>query len=507
VNDLLLGIDCGSSVTKAALYDLEGHELATSSSRTELFALPNGGAERSTLDVWESVIRAVRAVVATTHAHPTSVIGVGCSGHGNGLYAIDAHGEPLPRAYQSIDTRADAIVHEWAGLGFAEALFDAGWQRPWSGQPLAILEWLRRHDPDTYAAMATIMLCKDFVNHRLAGREVTDYSDMSAAGLLANAGRGYNTALLDLVGLEEVAERLPELVASSDVIGGLSEEAARALGLTAGIPVVGGLFDVAASSIGSGGAATGTLSLVAGTWSIATVVTREPIIDRTLLMTTAFADAKRWMAIEASATSAANLDWFVREAWVDDRAASEGSVFERCCRVAATASTRLSSPLYHPFLFGSPSDRQARAGFYGIAGTHTRADLARAVLEGVAFGLRQHVDDLVAAGARPERIRLSGGCARSELWSQMIADVLGMPIEVPDAEEAGARGAALAAGVGVGAYPDIDAAMARATRVARSHRPDPGSTALHAQRYELYRALTEALEPTWRLMALDAPAT
>jgi L-xylulokinase len=336
---------------------------------------------------------------------------------------------------------------------------------------------------------------------------VTDYSDMSAAGLLANARRGYNTALLDLVRLEEVAGKLPGLVTSSDVIGVLHEEPARALGLPAGIPVVGGLFDVAASTIGSGGAAAGTLSLVAGTWSIATVVTWEPIVDRSLLMTTAFADAERWMAIEASATSAANLDWFVREAWVDDHAGSDGSVFERCCQVAATASTQPSSPLYHPFLFGSPSNRQARAGFYGISGTHTRADLARAVLEGVSFGLRQHVDDLVGAGATPERIRLTGGCARSELWSQMIADVLGMPIEVPDAEEAGARGAALAAGVGVGAYPDIDTAMARATRVARSHRPDPGSADSHAQRYGIYRALTEALEATWRRMALDSPAT
>jgi L-xylulokinase len=275
--------------------------------------------------------------------------------------------------------------------------------------------------------------------------------------------------------------------------------------MRAGTPVVGGLFDVAASAIGSGGAASGYLSLVAGTWSIATVVTDEPIVDRGLLMTTAFADARRWMAIEASATSAANLDWFAREAFVDDGAATAGSVFTRCCEVAATAATRVSSPLYHPFLHGSPTDPRARAGFYGIGAGHTRADLARAVLEGVAFGLRVHVGNLLAAGATPERVRLTGGGARSPLWSQMFADVLAMPIEVPDAEEAGARGAALVAGVGVGVYPDIETAMARATRTARIHQPDAALADVYAQRLELYLALIQALSPTWQQMARAVP--
>ena len=309
----------------------------------------------------------------------------------------------------------------------------------------------------------------------------------------------YNERLFERLGFEALADKLPALVASTEVIGTLSAAAADELGLMARTPVAGGLFDVAASAIGSGGAAAGSMSVVAGTWSIAVVVTPEPLIDRTLLMTTAFADARRWMAIEASATSMANLNWFATEAFVDDHVEAAGeTVTDRCCHLAESADLMASSPIYHPFLYGSPTDPRARAGFYGISASHGRADLARAVLEGVAFGHRRHVSNLVAVGATAGRVRLTGGGARSGFWSQMLADVLGMPIEVPDAEETGARGAALAAGVAIDVYRDIDQAMDRTTRVARAYLPNPERVEIYGQRFEMYAELVDAMAPFWR---------
>ena len=502
MNELLLGIDCGSTVTKAALFDLEGRELASRSSGTKTVTRSNGGVERSSAGIWASVVEAVRTLTSESGLDAGSVAAIGCSGHGNGLYALDARGQALPTAYQSLDSRADEIVEEWDRQGFGEALFEDGWQQLWPGQPFALLEWLRRNEPEVHDAISTVLLCKDFVNYRLTGRAVSDYSDMSATGLLSNAGLVYNERLLGLLGLDGLAAKLPPLVSSTEVIGTLSASAADELGLRAETPVVGGLFDVAATAVGSGGAAEGSLSLIAGTWSINAVVTAQPLIDRTLLMTTAFADAERWIAIEASATSAANLSWFAAEAFVDEGVAdAEGSVFDRCCGVAASAELRLSSPIYHPFLYGSPTDPRARAGFYGIAGSHTRADLARAVLEGVAFGHRRHVDNLMGVGATATRVRLTGGGARSAFWSQMFADVLGMRIEVPDAEETGARGAALAAGVGIGVYRDIDEAMDNATGVASGYQPNPDLSSVYARRFEIYRRLVEAMEPVWRALA------
>jgi L-xylulokinase len=428
------------------------------------------------------------------------VSAIGCAGHGNGLYALDARGVALPVAYQSLDSRAASVVAEWERQGHTERLFEDAWQQAWPGQPLALLEWLRRQEPETYAAIATILLCKDFVNYRLTGRAVSDLTDMSSAGLLRNADLAYNIRRLESLGMGDVADKLPELVSSAEVIGTLSGAAAVELGLSTDTPVVGGLFDVAASAIGSGGASEGSLSVIAGTWSINAVVTRKPLIDPVLLMTTVFADAQRWMAIEASATSSANLSWFAAEAFVDDDVTGSESVFDRCCEQASTAELRLSSPVYHPFLYGAPSNPQARAGFYGISGSHTRADLARAVLEGVAFGHRSHIDNLVAVGAEASRARLTGGGARNAFWSQMFADILGMRIEIPDAEETGARGAALAAGVGIGVYRDIDEAMEKAAGVARSYEPDVELAQVYAERFEVYHGLIDEMAPAWRAL-------
>jgi len=504
LTELLLGIDCGSTVTKAALFDVEGRELGSSSSETGTVALANGGVERSSGEIWTSVVRAVRSVVSDSGASPASIAAIGCSGHGNGLYALDAQGEALPTAYQSLDSRADAIVQAWKQQGVEELLYEDGWQQAWPGQPLALLEWLRRNEPATFDSIATILLCKDFVNYKLTGRAASDFTDMSATGLLTNAGLSYNERLLDAVHLADLVDRLPPLVTSTEIIGTLTDETADELGLAAETPVVGGLFDVAASAIGSGGAADGSLSIVAGTWSINAVVTEQPLIDRSLLMTTAFADARRWIAIEASATSATNLNWFAAQAFIDEgRESAGGSVFDRCCQAAESAPLRLSSPIYHPFLYGSPTNPQAKAGFYGIAGSHGQADLARAVLEGVAFGHRRHVGNLIDVGASATRVRLTGGGARSAFWAQMFADVLDMRVEIPDAEETGARGAALAAGVGIGAYRDIDEAMDKAAGVVRAHAPDPANLDVYARRFDIYRQLVEAMKPTWQALASD----
>ena len=234
----------------------------------------------------------------------------------------------------------------------------------------------------------------------------------------------YNDRLFDRLGFEALASKLPELVVSTDVIGMLSDAAADELGLMARTPVAGGLFDVAASAIGSGGAAAGSMSVVAGTWSIATVVTREPLIDRSLLMTTAFADARALDGHrgECHVRGEPRTGSRARRSSMTVPKPAAGSVFDRCCHVAASAGLQGSSPIYHPFLYGSPTDPRARAGFYGISASHGRADLARAVLEGVAFGHRRHVSNLVAAGATP-------GTRAADRWRGakrlLVADVRG----------------------------------------------------------------------------------
>jgi L-xylulokinase len=150
VSDRLLGIDCGSTVTKAALFDLDGRELASRSRRTGTVNLANGGVERSPDGLWTSVVESFRSVISETATDPRSVAAIGCAGHGNGLYALDARGQALPTAYQSLDERAESIVREWAAAGALDSLQEDAWQRLWAGQPLPILAWLQRYEPATY---------------------------------------------------------------------------------------------------------------------------------------------------------------------------------------------------------------------------------------------------------------------------------------------------------------------------------------------------------------------
>jgi L-xylulokinase len=201
------------------------------------------------------------------------------------------------------------------------------------------------------------------------------------------------------------------------------------------------------------------------------------------------------MAIESSATSAANLEWYVRELIARDDAAADpfGIANER----AAAIAPRADDPYYHPYLF----DAAMRAGFYGIAGWHTEGHLLRALFEGVAFEHKRHIDHLRSAGIRFDTAILSGGGARSRIWPQMFADILGVPIHLASHPETGALGAAIVAGVGVGLFGSLEAGVSGMTRAGAAISPDPGLAGRYAERYRTLGAIRSAMEPVWASMA------
>ncbi len=247
-----------------------------------------------------------------------------------------------------------------------------------------LLAWLKRHRPEVFASIGTVFLCKDFIVNRLTGARVSDVSDMTGCGLLNVAGRRYDRELMAAYGLCESMDLLPPLVESADIAGRITEAAAAETGLAAGTPVVGGLFDVVASAIGSGVTRTGAASIIAGTWSINQVIIESPELQGPVFMSSTF-DRDRYMAIESSATSAANLEWLVREFFSEVR--SDGrSPFDLCCELASSNAPASDDPIYHPYLYGAQQDGSARAGFYGIAGWHTKGHLVRAVLEALPSG-------------------------------------------------------------------------------------------------------------------------
>lgn len=505
MGDYLLGIDNGGTVSKAVIFDLAGRELAAASQPAPASFPRPGWVERDMGALWRSTAAAIRTAILAAGVSPAQIAAVGGCGHGNGLYLLDRSGAPLRPGVVSTDTRAAAIVAGWRDDGTLARLWPRTLQRPYAGQPPALLRWLKEHEPETYACIGAVLLVKDYIRHRLTGELASDITDMGATGLLDQISGRYSAELLAAYGIPEVEGALPPVLGSAQRAGTVSRAAAAETGLRAGTPVVAGMFDVSACALGSGVLEPGQVCIVAGTWSINAVAGERPLADERLFLDARYTP-ERWLTIEASPTSAANLEWVVRELCAEERAAAEErglSPFALCGEQVAALPPGGSGLIFHPFLYGSNLLPAARAGLYGLAGWHTRAHVLRAVFEGVAFSHLSHLETLRAAGARLESARLSGGAARSPVWAQIFADALDLPVEVLEGEEFGARGAAICAGVSVGAYASL-AEAARAAAPARSYRPDPAATARYRAAYAVYLELAEAMRGPWeRLRALE----
>jgi L-xylulokinase len=496
----LLGIDNGSTVSKAALFNLKGKEIAVASCKADTEYPHPGWTERDMEMLWQSTASAIREVLAKADVQPEEIAGIGNTGHGNGVYLLDKQGQPLRNGIQSMDSRAANVVTEWNQRNLHAQVFPFTIQSFWPAQPNALLVWLKKNEPENYAHLGAILMVKDYIKYRLTGEITGDYTDMSATSLMDVRNKCYSRELMALYGLSEAYDALPALKYSSEVVGQVTPGAAQETGLAAGTPVVGGLFDVDACAIGAGAINPNQACLVMGSWSINEVITLDPIVDPSLFMTTLFAIPGLFLTIEGSATSATNLEWFVNQCCGDERVEAKRrgiSVYEVCNEEVASLLPGSTNIIFHPFLYGSNVQPTARAGFYGVAGWHTRAHLLRALYEGVVFGHLSHIEKLRSAGAHINSVRLAGGGSRSLVWSQMFADTVQVPMEITDGNEMGARGAALAAGVGAGIYRDYAEAVQEAVSVIRVHEPISANTPLYLQRYTEYQRLVKMMQAPW----------
>ncbi len=489
----LLGLDAGNTVIKAVLFDLNGNELAKHALDGQSSTPKPGHVERDLDELWGNAVEVIRTCIKKAGVHPDSIAGIGCAGHGNGLYLLNKKENPLI-GIQSLDTRAAGVAEDLSSNGRGQEFHAICLQKPWPSQTPTLLAWVKKNQPDVYENTGTVMLCKDFITFKLTGEKVSDISDMSGCGLLRMSDCSYDEKLLALYGLEDASNILPRLIQSDEVAGYVTPDVAQRTGLAEGTPVVGGLFDVVASALGSGASKPGQASIIAGTWSINQVLSTAPVENETVFMASCFGD-KRFVNIEASATSAANLEWYVRE--FVERGKHHDDPFGFCNDLIAVIEPAADDPLFHPYLYGSGQGAQMRAGFYGLAGWHTEGHLLRALFEGVVFEHRRHIEKLTSAGVDFGDTVLSGGGSRSPIWPQMFSDCLGKTMTVAVCEETGALGAAIAAGAGVGAFDDIETGVAAMTSTKTVFSPNPAMKPHYDRRFELFTGLTEAMSSFW----------
>jgi L-xylulokinase len=489
----LLGLDAGNTVIKAVLFDTEGREIAKHAIDGQTSTPKPGQVERDLNELWVNARDVIRGCIQQAGIDPARIAGIGCAGHGNGLYLLDRQDAPL-LGIQSLDTRAAGMAEKLGRDGNDSALHALCLQKPWPSQTPTLLSWVKSNRPDIYEDTGTVMLCKDFITFKLTGEKVSDISDMSGCGLLRMPECVYDDALLELYGISDAAERLPRLVGPCDIAGHVTPEVASQTGLVAGTPVVGGLFDVVASALGSGVVEPGQASIIAGTWSINQVLSTEPAVDENVFMVSCFGE-NRFVNIEASATSAANLEWYVRE--FVERGKHHNDPFGYCNERIASIDPAADDPLFHPFLYGSGQGAQMRAGFYGLAGWHTEGHVLRALFEGVVFEHRRHIERLISAGVDFGDAVLSGGGSRSPIWPQMFADCLNKTMTVAACEETGALGAAIAAARGAGLFDSLESCVVAMTSSKTRFEPNAQVKETYDRRYQLFTKLTAAMDGFW----------
>jgi L-xylulokinase len=485
----LLGIDNGLTVTKAVVFDADGTPLAVARRRVPQAIPRPHHVERDMDGLWRATAEAIAEALAASGRPASDIAAVAATAHGDGIYLLDSGRRPLGPAILSLDSRAGAIAAAWtSGPVAAEALALTG-QLPHASAPSALLAWIRDHEPERFARIATAFACKDWLRFCLTGTLGTDRTEASTSFTDVRT-QDWSPDALRLFGLEALGHALPPIAGPAEIAGHVTPEAAALTGLLPGTPVAAGLHDVTASALGIGGHAPGILAVVAGTYSINETVSDAPRTDPRWFCRNAI-EPLRWNAMAISPASAANYDWFLDTLC---RAEAGPDIHARLAVEIDAALAKPSTALFHPYLFGSPHGPGASGGFLGLRAWHDRGTLLRAVLEGIAFNHRVHVDAL-RDGFSIREARLTGGASRNPAFAQMFADILAMPVTVTDTDEAAAWGAALCAGAAVGLFAS-PFADPRA-QAGRTFTPDPGRSAAYERRYRLHNRITETIAPLW----------
>ncbi|SNS24995.1 FGGY-family carbohydrate kinase [Antarctobacter heliothermus] len=500
--DRILAIDNGLTVTKAVIFDLEGTQIAVSRRNVPQLQPAPRRVERDMAALWQQTAAAIREVLESSATDPARIVAVAATAHGDGLYLLDRDAAPLGPGILSLDSRAIDIVDDWQRSGTDHKALSLTGQAPHVSAPSALLAWMRREDPDCYARIGHILSCKDWLCYCLSGHIGTDRTEASTSFCDAQS-QSYSPDALALFGLADLDGALPDVAHSAEIVGTITADAARATGLTKGTPVAAGLHDVTASALGIGAHQPGVVGIVAGTYSINECVSTAPRIDARWFCRNAVGPGQ-WNNMAISPASATNYDWFLDSLCAAERQSADASIHARLGPEIDAALSRPSSILYHPYLFGSPMGAAPSAGFLGLRGWHGRGDMLAALLEGIAFNHRQHIDAL-RDGFGGTEARLTGGASRNPTVAQLFADILDMPVTVTDTDEAAAWGAALCAGAAVGTFARFDADPRDIDRHATVYRPSPDRVAHYTERYAVYREIAETMTSTWdRLNALEA---
>ncbi len=493
--EVLVGVDVGSSSCKVMFIDAAGTVLATHSEPYLTHYPQIGWAEQHPEDWYQAACQTLRAGLDGSAIAPSDIRGIAIDGPAHNVALMNEQGDVLAPTIHWSDLRSTLQCQRLeAELG--DRIFEITNCRVHPSWTLAQLVWLKENQPTIWHDLRRILVTKDYVRYRFTGHYATDVYDAIGTQLY-DAQRGeWSTELCDLIGFD--VDWLPPVVPATDIAGYLLPEVARATGLPAGIPVAVGSGDSVVEALGVGAICPGQGIIKLGTAANVNLVTARPL-PSPLSLTYRHVVDPYWFTITATNSGTATLRWF-RDTFcrleAQQAANDKLDVYTLISQMAADAPVGSEGIIFHPYLMGERTpywDPTLRGNFFGLRAGHNIQHFARAILEGVAYSIRDCLDAVRALGAPTQQFTLIGGGAKSRLWQQILCDVLGRPLIRPRIEGA-AFGSALVAAIAVGTLNDWETALATFNPVGATLHPDPTAQAQYEKYFGVYRALVKDLQ-------------
>jgi xylulokinase len=497
---LLLGLDVGTTGAKALLCNDRGAVLATATSEYPLYTPQPLWSEQDPADWWRGAKQALRAVVAKA-ADPKQIAGLGLTGQMHGAVFLDAQAQVIRPALLWNDQRTAAECDEITRRVGASRLIEIAGNPALTGFQAPKILWLRNHEPDNYARVAQVLLPKDYIRLRLTDARAADAADAAGTLLLDLRARDWSEEILGKLDIPRAW--LPRVYEGPDVTGNLLPEAAADLGLAVGLPVIAGGGDNAAAAVGTGVVRAGVVSSSIGTSGVIFAHADEIALDpQGRLHTFCHSVPQRYHLMAVTLSAGGAFRW-LRDT-LQSVAPDHKLSYDQLTALAASVPPGAEGLVFLPYLMGERTphlDPYARGGFVGLTARHTLAHLVRAVMEGVVYSMRDGLEIMRDLGMPIGQIRATGGGARSPLWRQMQADTYGAEVVTLTAEEGPAYGAALLAGVGTGAFADVNDAVERCVAIAARTAPNDADQARYEQVYAIYRDLYGHLRDSMHALA------
>ena len=502
----LLGVDLGTSGTKTVLFDETGKAICSKTIEYPMYQPQNGWAEQDPADWWNATREGIKHCVTASGVNPEDIKGVGLSGQMHGLVMLDKDGNVLRNSIIWCDQRTTKEVDQINNIIGAERVVEITANPALANFTAAKILWVQNNEPELYAKCAHILLPKDYIRYMLTGEYATEVSDAAGMQLMDIPNRCWSDEILTKLNIDRAL--LGKMYESPDVTGVVHSEAAELTGLKAGTIVVGGAGDNAAAAVGTGVVKSGVAFTTIGTSGVVYAVSDTVSIDPKGRVHTLCASVPgKWTAMSCTLAAGLSLKWLRDTVCTNEiaEAAEQGiDPYIIMDKMADKVGPGAGGLLYLPYLMGERSphpDSDARGVFFGLSAIHDRANLIRAVLEGVAYSQLDCVDVFREMGVNVENMMACGGGGRSKVWRQMLADMYGCPVNTIHADEGPALGVAILAGVGAGIYNSVEEACDMIIRKNITQEPIMENHDIYMGYYDLYKKLYQDLKGDYKALA------